>query len=100
MTRATPRLIGGSLYQNLTGGVRSASMDDGTTAHDPKAHVAELLARFARERNLTLPPLAADGTGAIQRGSAVVSIHVLADKGVLLLLARVSSAPKLDESKA
>jgi Tir chaperone protein (CesT) family len=36
----------------------------------------------------------------IQRGSAVVSIHVLADKGVLLLLSRVAKEPKLDEAKA
>lgn len=75
-------------------------MDDGTRVHDPKARVAELLARFARERNLTLPPLADDGTGSIQRGSAVVSIHVLADRGVLLLLAKVATAPVLDAAQA
>jgi hypothetical protein len=75
-------------------------MDDGTRAHDPKAHVAELLQQFARERNLTLPPLAEDGTGSIQRGSAVVTIHVLEDKGVLLLLSKVADAPKLDEAQA
>lgn len=68
--------------------------------NDPKARVAELLARFAVERNLTLPPLAEDGTGAIQRGSAVVTIHVLEDKGVLLLLAKVVDAPALDAAKA
>src|SRR5262249_27353350 len=34
------------------------------------------------------------------RGSAVVSIHVLADKGVPLLLARVAKAPVLDEARA
>ncbi len=61
-----------------------------------RARVAEYLARFARDRNLTLPPLGDDGTGSIQRGSAVVSIHALDDKGVLLLLARVKSAPDLD----
>ncbi len=75
-------------------------MDDGTRAHDPKARVGELLARFAVERNLTLPPLAEDGTGSIQRGSAVVTIHVLEDKGVLLLLSKVASAPALDADKA
>ena len=75
-------------------------MDDGTRAHDPKAVVASLLERFARERNLTLPPLAEDGTGSIQRGSAVVSIHVLADRGVLLLLAKVADAPTLDATQA
>ncbi len=76
-------------------------MDDGgTRAHDPKARVAELLERFARERNLTLPALAEDGTGSIQRGSAVVSIHVMADRGVLLLLSKVADAPTLDATQA
>ena len=63
---------------------------------DPRAQVADYLAQFARERNITLPPLAEDGTGSIQRGSAVVTIHVLADRGVLLLLARVKATPALD----
>jgi hypothetical protein len=75
-------------------------MAPGTTFHDPIAQVAEFLARFSRDRNVALPPLAPDGTGTIQRGSAVVSIHVLADKGVLLLLAKVAKAPRLDEVKA
>jgi hypothetical protein len=43
-----------------------------------------------------LPPLSADGTGSIQRGSAVVSIHVLAQRGVLLLLAKVAPARAID----
>lgn len=60
---------------------------------DPLTRVAAFLAQFGRDRNLTLPALAADGTGSVQRGSAVVSIHVLADRGVLLLLARVAAAP-------
>jgi len=63
---------------------------------DPRKVIAEFLDRFGRERNITLPPLGEDGTGMIQRGSAVVSIHVLADKGVLLLLARVAKQPQLD----
>jgi hypothetical protein len=75
-------------------------MDHGTRMNDPKAQVAELLARFARERNLTLPPLAEDGTGSIQRGSAVVTIHVLADRGVLLLLSKVAEAPALTADQA
>ena len=66
------------------------------TVADPQARVADFLARFAKDRNLTLPPLAADGTGSVQRGSAVVTIHVLADRGVLLLLAKISTAPALD----
>jgi hypothetical protein len=67
---------------------------------DPLARVAEFLDRFGRDRNLTLPPLSDDGVGSIQRGSAVVTIHVLANRGVLLLLANVKSAPTLDEARA
>jgi len=67
---------------------------------DPKARVATFLARFGKERNLTLPPLSDDGVGSIQRGSAVVTIHVLAEQGVLLLLAKVAAAPALDEAHA
>jgi Tir chaperone family protein CesT len=67
---------------------------------DPKSRVATFLDRFARERNLTLPPLSDDGVGSIQRGSAVVTIHVLVEQGVLLLLAKVATAPVIDEAKA
>lgn len=67
---------------------------------DPRVRVAEYLDRFGRERNVTLPPLGDDGVGMIQRGSAVVTIHVLAEKGVLLLLSRVAKAPQLDAAKA
>jgi Tir chaperone protein (CesT) family len=69
-------------------------------AVDPKSRVALFLDRFGKERNLTLRPLSADGVGSIQRGSAVVTIHVLADQGVLLLLSRVAVAPALDEARA
>lgn len=61
----------------------------GTTEGDPVARIAEYLDRFGRERDLSLPPLGADGVGHVQRGSAVVSIHVLADKGILLVLSKV-----------
>ena len=67
---------------------------------DPRSRIAEFLDRFGRERDLNLPPLGEDGVGHIQRGSAVVSIHVLVDKGVLLLLARIAKAPALDETRA
>jgi hypothetical protein len=67
---------------------------------DPRARVAEYLDRFGRERNLVLPALGSDGVGSVQRGSAVVSIHVLADKGVMLVLSRVAVQPKLDEAAA
>ncbi len=67
---------------------------------DHRARVAGFLERFGRERNLTLPPMSADGVGSIQRGSAVVTIHVLDDKGVLLVLSKVAGAPALDEARA
>jgi hypothetical protein len=67
---------------------------------DPKARIAAFLDRFGKERNLTLPPLSPQGVGSIQRGSAVVTIHVLADQGVLLLLAKVAAAPALDPALA
>jgi hypothetical protein len=73
-------------------------MDEGM--QDQRARIAEFLDRFGRERNITLPPLDDQGVGMIQRGSAVVSIHVLDDKNVLLLLARVARQPVLDEAKA
>ena len=69
-------------------------------AADPRTRIAEFLDRFGRERNVTLPPLTEDGVGYIQRGSAVVTIHVLPDKGVLLLLARVAKQPQLDLEQA
>lgn len=66
---------------------------------DSRARIAEYLDRFGRERNLNLPPMSDDGVGTIQRGSAVVSIHVLDSKGILLLLSRVAKQPTLDEAK-
>jgi hypothetical protein len=73
-------------------------MASGDEVVDHKSRIAEYLDRFGRERSLNLPPLDAEGVGTIQRGSAVVSIHVLDAKGVLLLLSRVAKQPKLDES--
>lgn len=67
---------------------------------DHRARIAEFLDRFGRERNITLPPLDDQGVGLIQRGSAVVTIHVLTDKNVLLLLSRVAKQPAIDEAKA
>jgi Tir chaperone protein (CesT) family len=60
---------------------------------DALATIGGYLERFAKERNLSLPPLGADGIAQVQRGSAVVTIHVLAERGLLLLLARVLPAP-------
>jgi len=67
---------------------------------DHRARIAEYLDRFGRERNLNLPPLSEDGVGSIQRGSAVVTIHVLPDKNILLLLSRIAKQPTLDEARA
>lgn len=67
---------------------------------DHRARIADFLDTFGRERNLTLPPLDDQGVGMIQRGSAVVTIHVLTDKNVLLLLSRIAKQPALDEAKA
>ena len=65
---------------------------------EPLARIGEYLERFARERNLSLPPLSAEGVAQVQRGSAVVSIHVMVDRGVLLLLSRVLEAPPASET--
>ena len=75
-------------------------MDELMAVDDPRARVAGFLERFARDRNLTLPPLSEDGVGSIQRGSAVVTIHVLVEKNVLLVLSKVATAPVLDEARA
>ena len=67
---------------------------------DHRARIAEFLDRFGRERNVNLPPLSEDGVGSIQRGTAVVSIHVLVEKNILLLLSRVAKQPLIDEARA
>lgn len=67
---------------------------------DHKARVGAFLGQFGKERNLTLPPLADDGVGSIQRGSAIVTIHVMEERGVLLLLAKVAEGPVLDADKS
>ena len=72
-------------------------MTEGT---DPIARIAQYLDQFGRERDLGLPPLGVDGVGHVQRGSAVVSIHVLPDKNILLLLSRIAKQPTLDEARA
>jgi hypothetical protein len=59
---------------------------------DPVKRIAGYLDRFGRERDLSLPPMGADGLGHVQRGSAVVSVHVLAEKGILLVLSKVLDA--------
>jgi hypothetical protein len=68
-------------------------------ADDALTRVGHLLERFAQERDLALPPLGPDGVARIQRGSAVVSVHVLPDQGVILFLARVAPAPAADDAE-
>lgn len=65
---------------------------------DALTKVAGYLARFAQERDLALPPLGPDGVARIQRGSAVVSVHVLVDQGVILFLSRVAGPPDLADA--
>lgn len=69
-------------------------------AFDHRGRVAAFLSRFGVERNLSLAPLTAEGVGSVQRGSALVTIHVMADKGILLLLSKVLDAPALDAPRA
>ncbi len=57
------------------------------------ARINQYLERFGKERNLALEPLSETGVSQVQRGSAVVSIHVLPSQGVLLLLSRVMEVP-------
>ncbi|MEZ4399764.1 MAG: type III secretion system chaperone [Kofleriaceae bacterium] len=58
-----------------------------------RARVATFLERFARERDLAMPPLTPEGLAHVQRGSAVVTVQVLAEHGVLMMYARVGDAP-------
>src|SRR5262245_15675168 len=67
---------------------------------DHRARIAEFLDRFGRERNLNLPPLSAEGVGSIQRGPAVVTIHVPVDRSMLRLTSRIAKQPTLDETRA
>ena len=69
-------------------------MPDASTAADHRVRIDEFIARFGHERNLELAPLSDDGISQVQRGSAIVSIHVVPEQGVLLLLSRVMQAPE------
>lgn len=66
---------------------------------DALTKVGQFLERFAQERDLALPPLGEDGVVRIQRGSAVVSVHVLPAQDVILFLARVGDAPADDDAE-
>jgi hypothetical protein len=69
------------------------------SSDDALTRVGQYLERFAQERDLALPPLGPDGVVRIQRGSAVVSVHVLPAQGVILFLARVAPAPAEDDAE-
>lgn len=64
-----------------------------TTPDEHHDRINEYLQRFGKDRNLALNPLSEAGIAQVQRGSAVVSIHVLPSQGVILLLARVMDVP-------
>lgn len=68
-------------------------MPDASSAADQRARINEYLSKFGADRNLELDPLSDDGVSHVQRGSAVVSIHMLHEQGVLLLLSRVMAVP-------
>jgi hypothetical protein len=61
---------------------------------DLRDRVNDFLLRFARERDLVLDPLNAEGFAQIARGSATVRINVLEEHGVLLLLAPIMRVPE------
>lgn len=66
---------------------------------DHFALVNGYIERFAADRDISLDPLSSDGITTVQRGSATVSIHVFADRGVLLFLSKVMDAPDGDASE-
>ncbi len=74
-------------------------MSEGTVIDKHRARINEYIERFGKERNLTLDPLNDDGVAHVQRGSAVVSIHVVPEQGVLLLLAKVMAVPEANREE-
>lgn len=71
-------------------------MPDTATPESLLALINDYVKRFGAERNLDLAPLDDSGVTRIQRGSAVVSIHAVAEQGVLLLLSKVMDVPAGD----
>jgi len=69
-------------------------MSDDDHAKDAIAQINDFVHRFGEERNLDLAPLDDAGVTRIQRGSALISIHAVAEQGVLLLLSKVMDAPE------
>lgn len=68
--------------------------DTELSSEEQRARINEFLQTFGRDRNLELNPLNENGVSHVQRGSAVVSIHVVPEQGVLLLLSKVMAAPE------
>jgi hypothetical protein len=55
--------------------------------------VDEYLLRFGKSVGVEVPPLDADGYTQLRRGSAVVGINVLEDRGVLVFLSPMMKVP-------
>ncbi len=68
--------------------------DKPSTADEHRARINGYLKQFGSERNLHLDPLDETGRSHVQRGSAVVTIHVIPEQRVLLLLSKVMEVPK------
>ncbi len=74
-------------------------MTDNDSNRDYYACVNSYIKRFGDERDIDLAPLSDEGIAYVQRGSAVVSIHVLLDQGVLVLLSRIMPVPSQDREE-
>jgi hypothetical protein len=69
-------------------------MTDVSSEQDTRARINEYLRHFGEERGIDLEPLSDEGVSSVQRGSAVVTIHVIHSQGVLLLLSRIMPTPE------
>jgi hypothetical protein len=58
-----------------------------------RARIGEYLRRFGAEVGVEIPAPDPDGYSQVKRGSAVVGINVLEDRGVLMLLAPMLPVP-------
>jgi hypothetical protein len=70
-----------------------ADRSTGRVFPDARAMVNAYIERFAERSGRAMPPLDADGYSSLRKGSAVVGVNVIDDKGVLLLVAPVMPVP-------
>jgi|GEM_PF-944859 len=63
------------------------------TDQEQRDRINEFLQRFGRERDISLAPLSEQGVGKLQRGSAVLTIHVLPEQGVVLFVSHLMKVP-------